>query len=95
MGSGFEKLSFTDEENETQRCHLISPSNKGIRTHHLMAPTIQAQHPHRSSDSGFMQPCQVGIIGWEKMKILLESVQDNHVCLVQPHIPLFVLGAAT
>lgn len=44
MGSVYEELSFTDEENETQRYNLISPSNKGIRTHHLFVPTTQAQH---------------------------------------------------
>lgn len=85
MGSGYEELSFTDEKNETHRCHLISPSDKGIRNHHLIVPTIQAQHPHNSSDSDFMQPCQFGTIGWEKIKIVLESVQDNSVSLIQPH----------
>lgn len=74
MRSGQRELHFTDEEKGTHRCHLISPSNKGIRTHHLIVPTIQALHPHISSDSDFMQPCQFGTIGWEKMKIVLDII---------------------
>lgn len=74
MGSGHKELSFKDEEHEKHRCHLISPSNKGIGTHHLILPTIQAQHPHVSSDSDFMQPCQFGTTGWEKMKIVLDTM---------------------
>lgn len=85
-GSGHEELSFTDEENETHRGHVIRPSNKGFRTHHLVVPTIESQHPHISSGSDFMQSCQFGTIGWVgKDEVVLESVQDDNVCLVWQH----------
>lgn len=84
-GAGNKELSFTDEEDETHRCYLISPNNEGIRTPHLIILTIQAQHPHVSSDSNFMLPCQSRAIGWEKMKVVTESVYDTNVCVVGPH----------
>lgn len=71
-GSGHEELSCTDEDNETHRCYLISPSNKWIRTQHLTDPTI---HPHTRSD----------VWDGKKMKIALENVYDNSVCVLGPY----------
>lgn len=70
---------------------MISPSNKGIRTHHLIVPTIQTQHFYGSTDSDVMQPCQSEASGWEKMKIALESIYGNNVQASGHMMLLFVL----